>query len=333
MAIRVLHIGLGPVGAAIARLVAARKGLQLVGGVDTDPAKAGRDLGEVIGLARPARLKVEIEPTRALRSLRPDVVVLATGSSLKAILPQIEQVLKARVPIISTAEELSYPTRRSQRLSTRIDRLALRAKVAVLGTGINPGFVMDLLPLLLTTPCEHVDAIVVNRVVDARSRRLPFQQKIGAGLTPDQFQAQVAAGNIGHVGFASSIQMIADAMGWKLDRVSEEVNAKVAAQTVESEFLAVDRGYVAGLVQDATGYRGDRALVRLHLEAYLGAPEPSDSVLVEGVPRVSFTIPGGLHGDSGTASVVVNCIPRLLAARPGLRTMRDLPLPTFYPGR
>jgi 4-hydroxy-tetrahydrodipicolinate reductase len=188
------------------------------------------------------------------------------------------------------------------------------------------------LPLVLTTPCERVDAIVVNRVIDARSRRLPFQQKIGAGLTAAQFAAQVADGSVRHVGFAQSIQMIAEAMGWRLDRVTEDLAPKYATETVASEFLAVDRGYVAGLVQDGVGYRRGRALVRLHMEAYLGAPESSDSVLIEGTPRVSFTIAGGLHGDTGTASVVVNSIPRLLAAPPGLRTMRDLALPSFQPG-
>jgi 4-hydroxy-tetrahydrodipicolinate reductase len=202
--------------------------------------------------------------------------------------------------------------------------------VPVLGTGVNPGFVMDLLPLALTTACERVDAVVVNRVIDARTRRLPFQQKIGAGLTLPQFKAQVAQGSVRHLGFAESIQMIGDAMGWRFDRVTEDVTAKVATETVASEFLAVDAGWVSGIVQDAVAYRRGQARVRLHLEAYLGAPESFDSVLIEGTPRLSLTIPGGIHGDAGTAAVVVNSIPPLLAARPGLRTMRDLPAPSFH---
>jgi 4-hydroxy-tetrahydrodipicolinate reductase len=328
MPIRVLQIGLGPVGSSIARLVTARRGFQLVGGIDVDPAKADHDLGEVIGLGRRMRLRVAVDAPRTLRAVRPHVVVLSTGSTLKAVLPQIEAVLKARVPLVSTAEELSYPTPRHQRLWNQIDGLARRARVPVLGTGINPGFLMDVLPTVLTTACEWVDAIVVNRVIDARTRRLPFQQKIGAGLTPEQFRTQMAEGSVRHVGFAESIRFIADAMGWRLDRVTEDVEPKLARQTVASEFIAVDPGYVAGLVQDAVGYRKGQALIRLHLEAYLGAPAPSDSVLIEGSPRLSFTIPDGVHGDSGTAAVVVNCIPRLLAAKPGLRTMRDLPLPS-----
>jgi len=330
MAIRVLHVGLGPVGSSIARQVVARPGFQLVGGVDVDPDKVDRDLGEVIGLDRALRTRVGVDPVRLLRSARPDVVVLCTGSTLKAVLPQIEPVLKAKVALVSTAEELAYPTRRNQRLWARVDRLARRARVPVLGTGVNPGFVMDLLPLALTTACERVDAVVVNRVIDARTRRLPFQQKIGAGLTMPQFKAQVAQGSVRHLGFAESIQMIGDAMGWRFDRVTEDVTAKVATETVASEFLAVDAGWVSGIVQDAVAYRRGQARVRLHLEAYLGAPESFDSVLIEGTPRLSLTIPGGIHGDAGTAAVVVNSIPPLLAARPGLRTMRDLPAPSFH---
>lgn len=333
MAIRVLQIGLGPIGASIARQIATRNGFTLVGGVDVDPAKAGRDVGDVVGLGRRMRLKVGVEPARALRALRPDVVVLATGSTLRSVVPQIELVLDSRVPVVSTAEELAYPTPATLRLWKRLDARARRAKVAVLGTGINPGFVMDVLPMMLTAACSRVDAVVVTRVIDARARRLPFQQKIGAGLTPAQFAAQVIGGTVRHVGFAQSIRFLADAMGWHLDRVTEAVRPKIAAETVASELLAVDPGYVSGLLQDAVGYRRGRALVHLHLEAYLGAPDSYDSVLIEGSPRVSMTISGGVHGDAGTAAVVVNSIPRLLAAPPGLRTMRDLPTPSFYGAR
>jgi 4-hydroxy-tetrahydrodipicolinate reductase len=148
-------------------------------------------------------------------------------------------------------------------------------------------------------------------------------------LTREQFAAQVADGSVRHVGFEQSIRMMADALGWRLDRITEEIKPKMAETTVSSEFLAVDAGYVSGIVQDAIGYRKGQAVIRLHLEAYLGAPESTDSILIEGSPRLSVTIPGGIHGDTGTASVIVNSIPRLLTAKPGLRTMRDLQTPTI----
>jgi 2,4-diaminopentanoate dehydrogenase len=249
------------------------------------------------------------------------------------VMPEIEEILKAKVPIIATTEELVYPVRGHAPLARKIDALAKRAKVAVLGTGVNPGFVMDALPIVLTAACEQIESIAVRRVQDARTRRLSFQQKIGAGLTPAQFEKQVSEGSVRHTGFPESIAMIADAMGWRLDRVTEEVKPKISVETVASEFLAVDPGYVCGLVQEGVGYRGGRPLVRLHLEAYLGAPESCDSIVIDGLPPISMTIPGGLHGDVATASIVVNSIPRALAAAPGLRTMRDLPLPSFYGGQ
>jgi hypothetical protein len=332
MAIRVVHYGLGPIGAAIVRQVVERRGFQVVGAIDIDPAKVGRDVGEVAEVGRRLGVKVSADAPRTLKTARPDVVVLCTGSSLRTVLPQIDTILNARVPIVSTAEELAYPWRQHRRLATRIDRLARRARVAVLGTGVNPGFVMDALPILLTAVCERVDRIEVDRVQDARVRRLPFQQKIGAGLTPEQFRKQVDAGMVRHVGLAESITMIADTLGWRLDAVTEEIQPKIATEEVASEYLAVDPGYVCGLVQDGVGYRGGRPVIKLHLEAYLGAPESYDAVRIEGMPPLAVKIAGGVHGDVATAAMVVNAIPRVLAAAPGLKTMRDLPLPSFFPG-
>jgi 2,4-diaminopentanoate dehydrogenase len=198
---------------------------------------------------------------------------------------------------------------------------------------VNPGFAMDALPIALTAVCERVDRIVVNRVQDARSRRLPFQQKIGAGLTTEQFQRKVEDGSVRHVGLTESIAMIADAMGWTLDRITDDIEPKLATVTISSEFLAVDPGYVCGIIQDGVGYRKNDAVIRLHMEAYLGAPESYDSVEIEGSPRLSSKVTGGIHGDVATASIVVNSIPRVLEAKPGLHTMRDLALPSFFPGR
>jgi 4-hydroxy-tetrahydrodipicolinate reductase len=185
---------------------------------------------------------------------------------------------------------------------------------------------------MLTAACERVDRVVVTRVQDARSRRLPFQQKIGAGLTTEQFQKRVAAGTVRHVGFTESVAMIADALGWSLDRITDDIEPKLASVTISSEFLAVDPGYVCGIVQTGVGYRKREAVIRLHMEAYLGAPESYESVQIEGSPSLSFRIDGGVPGDIATASIIVNSIPKVLNATPGLHTMRDLPLPSFFPG-
>jgi len=331
--IKVMHFGLGPIGAAIVRQVAARPGFKIVGAIDIDPAKVGRDLGDVVGLPKRVGIKVSADAARALKAAKADVVVLCTSSSLKKVAGQIETILKSKTAIVSTTEELSYPDYTHVRQGRQIDKLARKAKVAVLGTGVNPGFAMDALPIALTGVCERVDRITVHRVQDARIRRLPFQQKIGAGLTTEQFQKKVDDGSVRHVGLTESIAMIADAMGWTLDRITDDIQPKLAQVTISSEFLAVDPGYVCGLIQDGVGYRKNDAVIRLHMEAYLGAPESYDSVEIEGSPRISSKIAGGIHGDIATAAIVVNSIPKVLNATPGLHTMRDLALPSFFPGR
>jgi len=329
---KVLHVGLGPIGIAIVRQVASRKGLTIVGAVDIDPAKAGQDLGDVCGMGRKLRVKVTSDLARTIKSVRPDVAVLCTSSSLKKVLPEFETVLKLKVPIVSTTEELAYPVKSNRATARKIDALAKRARVAVLGTGVNPGFTMDALPIVLTAVCERVDAIEVDRVQDASIRRLPFQQKIGAGLTREEFAERVRLGTVRHVGLAESITMIADAMGWKLDRITDEIQPKVADHAVSSQFLTVEPGLVCGLIQDGAGYRKGKALIRLHMEAYLGAPESFDAVRVAGTPPLNMRIAGGVHGDIATASITVNSIPKVLQAAPGLRTMRDIALPSFAGG-
>lgn len=333
MPIRVMHFGLGPIGAAVARQIAARPGFKIVGAVDIDPAKVGRDLGDVIGLTRRTGVRVHDNAPKALKTAKPHVVVHCTASSIKKVMPEFEAILKAKAAVVSTTEELSYPGYTHIRQARQLHAWARKAKVGIVGTGVNPGFAMDVLPIALTGVSERVDRITVNRVQDARLRRLPFQQKIGAGLTTEQFQKKADDGSVRHVGLTESIAMIADALGWTLDRITDDIQPKLATVTISSEFLAVDPGYVCGIIQDGVGYKKGEPAIRLHLEAYLGAPESYDSVEIEGSPNLSMKFAGGIPGDVATASMVVNTIPKVLAAPPGLHTMRDLALPSFFPGR
>src|ERR1044072_8080108 len=316
-AIRVLHYGLGPIGAAVVRQVAERPGFRIVGAVDIDPAKAGRDLGEVAGAGRALRVKVSNDARKTIKSTKPDGVVRCTLSSRRKALPQREEILKLKVPIVTRTEELAYPTGGNMKYARALHEMAKKAKVAVLGTGVNPGFTMDALPITLTGVCGGVDSIRVDRIQDARVRRLPFQQKSGAALTREQFQKKVDDASVRHVGLAESVSMIADAMGWKLDKITDEMQPKIAGTTVSSEFLAVDPGYVCGIVQDGVGYRNGKAVITLHMEAYLGAPESYDAVDIAGSPNIRSKISGGVHGDIATASITVNSIPQVLAVSPG----------------
>jgi 4-hydroxy-tetrahydrodipicolinate reductase len=331
-AIRVLHFGLGPIGLSIVKQVSERAGLKIVGAVDIDPAKAGHDLGEVAGLKKRLGVRVDKDAVRALKATKPNVVIHCTSSSLERVMPQLETILAAKAAIVSSTEELAYPFRMHPAQAKRLDALAKKSKVGLLATGVNPGFAMDALPIALSAVCERVESVAVNRMQDARIRRLPFQQKIGAGLTPEQFAKKVKDRSVRHVGFTQSIAMIGDALGWKLDRITDDIKPKIAEHEVASDLLAVDPGFVCGIIQDGVGYRNRKPVIRLHLEAYLGAPETYDSVDIEGWPKLSMKFAGGIHGDVATASIVVNSIPKVLAAPPGLHTMRDLALPSYFPG-
>ncbi len=333
MPTKVMIMGLGPIGAAVARQLLARSNFKLVAAVDIDPAKAGKDLGEVLGLPKKTGVKVATDATAAIRKARPQAAVLCTSSSLKRVWPQLESVIKMKLPIVSTTEELSYPWLSNRALARKIDAAARKAKVAVVGTGVNPGFAMDALPITLTAICERVDAVRVERVQDARIRRLPFQQKIGSGLTPEQFAEKVKDLTVRHVGLTESVAMIADALGWKLDRVTDEIQPKIAHTPVESQFLKVPAGRVCGIVQDGVGFVSGEPRITLHMEAYLGAPETYDRVVIGGSPSLDVKARGGYHGDVATASITVNSIPRVLAAAPGLHTMRSLALPSFAGGK
>ena len=239
--------------------------------MDIDPAKVGRDLGDVVGLGKRLGVKVSADAAKALKAAKPDVVVLCTSSS-----HQEGAAADRGDPEVEDADRLDDRGAVVSRLHARpagasgSTRWRRKAKVAVLGTGVNPGFAMDALPITLTAVCERVDRVTVNRVQDARIRRLPFQQKIGAGLTTEQFQKKVDDGSVRHVGLTESIAMIADALGWTLDRITDDIQPKLAAVTISSEFLAVDPGYVCGIIQDGVGYRKGEPVIKLHMEAYLG---------------------------------------------------------------
>jgi 2,4-diaminopentanoate dehydrogenase len=330
---RVMIVGLGPIGAGVARQLAARSNFKIVAAVDIDPAKAGRDLGELLGLPGRSGVKVSADARQAARKAKPQAAVLCTSSALQSLWPQIAALLPLRIPIVSTTEELAYPWFSNRALARKIDAAAKKAKVAVVGTGVNPGFAMDALPLTLTAISERVDRIRVDRIQDARIRRLPFQQKIGAGLTPEQFAEKVKALTVRHVGLTESVAMIADGLGWKLDRITDEIQPKIAQTPVESQFLKVPAGRVCGIVQDGVGVVAGEPRIVLHMEAYLGAPETYDSVEVEGSPRLHVKALGGYHGDVATASITVNTIPKVLVAAPGLHTMRSLALPSFAGGK
>lgn len=328
--IRVIQYGVGPIGAGIVRLMLQKPEIQIVGAIDLDQQKAGKDLGRIVGAERDLGVVIRSDARDVLRA-GAHVVVHTTSSYLTQVSDQLISCLQAGSNVVSTCEELAYPFRKHPELSQQLDRAAREHRVALLGTGVNPGFAMDKLVLTLSTACQEVRQVKVRRVVDASRRRLPLQKKVGAGMSVEEFRAQVQAGVIKHHGLPESAAMIADSLGLRVDTIEETIEPVVAQDTVRSEFLEVAPGRVKGVRQVARGVGDGQENVCLQLEMYLGAPEPVDSIEISGVPDLRLAIPGGIHGDLATAAIAVNCIPALLEAKPGLLTSRDIPM-RFLPG-
>jgi 2,4-diaminopentanoate dehydrogenase len=320
--IPVVLVGLGEIGRAIARAALARPDLRVVGAIDIDPAKAGRPLAEVLGAAAPDLL-VAPDPRAAYAAAKGGVALLATGSRFEAVLPEIERAVRAGLSVISTCEELAYPFLRYEEAANALDELAEEKNVAVLGTGVNPGFVLDRLPALLgqmTGPVRHLRGV---RVVDAARRRPALLRKIGAGLTEDAFDAADERGEVGHVGLAESAALAAVGLGLSVDEVEEELAPLVAEEDWDGP-VQVRKGQVAGVSQVARVFADEREVVRLELTIQIGADDPRDELELDADPAVRVIVPGGIAGDLATAAAVVNAVPAVAELR-GLVTVLDLP--------
>lgn len=327
--IRVVQYGVGPIGASVARLMREKNALEIVGAVDSDPAKAGKDLGEVAGdKDAPWGIAVAADAASVL-SGQVDVVMHCTSSYLKDVMAQLLGCIEAGCCVVSTCEELAYPFRKHPELAAKLDDAAKEEGVALVGTGVNPGFVMDKLVLTLAAVAQRVDSAKSVRIVDASKRRLPLQKKIGAGMTPEEFRERVAAGVIKHHGLPESVAMVGDALGFQLDQITETIEPVIAEENVRTDFLEVHPGQVAGVHQVARGMGPGGEKVFMELKMYVGAKDPADTVTLAGEPNISLTVPGGTHGDIATAAVAVNAIPTILAAAAGLRTGRELPFGYF----
>ena len=330
-AIRVLHYGLGAIGSAVALLTSAQRGLEVVGGIDRDPQKIGRDLGDVIGLGQQLGVLVSGDVNETLRRTEPHVVIHATTSRFHDVYPQILACLNAHANVISTCEELVYPFGKEVAAAHELHRAAAHAGVTVVGAGVNPGFVMDLLPLMLTAPCVNVKRISVSRVIDATRRRAGVHQRIGAGLSIDQFREHVARGEVRHVGLPESIGLIADGLGWQLYRITEQIDPILASEWLTTPYGTVAPGQVAGVRQNARGWMHGRDVISLTWEQAVGSRKAHDAIYIDATPPLDVLIQGGLHGEHATAALMVHAIPQVLAAAPGLITVLDLPTPHSRP--
>ncbi len=312
--------GFGAIGKLLAR-VALDRGYEIVGVVDIDPNIVGKDIGEILGLGEKLGVTVSKDPA-ALGGA--EVVLHATGSYLDKVFPQLVNVIDMGIDIVSTCETLSYPYYRYPVLARKLDELARARAVAVLGTGINPGFLLDTLIITLTAPFNVVKRIKAVRSVDAAKRREPFRKKVGVGEDPKVVEEKLRKGEItGHVGFAESVYLIADAAGIQLTRVEEGQKLVIAESDVESAGIRVAKGMNRGLVGYGAGYIGDKEIIRIEFHAYVAAQE-YEEITIEGRDYSITWRSTGTPGDMGTAAVVLSIAEKITEYRPGLLTMADL---------
>jgi len=328
--VRVVLYGVGAMGSRVAKFLLEKEGVEIVGAIDVAEDKVGKDLGEILGLDKQLGVAVSNNPDAVFSRVKADIMVHATTSFLKQVYPQIAKAIEHGVSVVSTCEELAYPYITELAFAQKLDELAKKHEVTVLGTGVNPGFIMDTLAITLTGVCQKVERIKVARIVNAVTRRVPFQKKIGIGLSVKEFRDRIERKTItGHVGLEQSISMIANALGWKLDKIEVDPIEPVVAETpVKSEAIRVKLGHVAGLRQCSRGIMRGREVITLDLQAYIGAEEEYDSISIEGMPSLRMKIAPCVHGDVGTVAMIVNSIPKVLKAPLGLVTMKDLPIPS-----
>lgn len=324
--IGVIMYGVGPIGSGIARALSQRPDFHIIAAIDTDPSKIDKDLSEVIGLRQDLGLKVTGQVKKVL-ARKAELVLHCTNSYLDQVVPQLEAIISSGHNVVSTCEELSAPWSKNTEAADRIDRLAKKHEVSVLGTGINPGFMMDWFPVALTAVCQQVQRVRVRRVVDASKRRMQLQKKIGTGLSPATFAEMAARREIRHVGMYESTWLVARGLGWDLDSIEETIEPVVAKKMAVTDFYTVQPGFVTGVSQVSRGLKNGVERVRLELLMSIDTLESSDEVWIEGDPNIHSVVKG-VHGDVSTAAVAINSIRRVVDAPPGLLTMLDIPVVT-----
>jgi 4-hydroxy-tetrahydrodipicolinate reductase len=328
--VRVVSYGIGVIGRRLARHLLTKKGVEIVGAIDINPEIVGKDLGEVLGIDALGVI-ISNDADGVLSKTKPEIVCHTTMSYLGQTYDQFAQILRHGVNVVSTCEELAYPyaTKEGGEYAEKLDQLAKENSATLLGTGINPGFLMDTLPIFLTGVCTRVDDIYITRQMDAATRRVPFQKKIGAGLSIGEFSEKIANHEItGHVGLEQSIQMIADAVGWELDEIKvDQVQPVVLDEDGASDAIEVPKGHNAGSMQMAYGMKEGKALITMDFKAYIGAPEEFDSITIRGEPPINEKTSPCVHGDFGTIAITSNMIPQVINSDPGFKTMVDMPPP------
>ena len=336
--VKVIIWGLGAMGGGMADMLLKKKGVDIVGVIGRG-AKLGKSMYDFIKTERGDRHDVLIQSEdELLKEKAADVVLLCTDSFTKEAFPRIKRIIENKMNVVSSAEEMAYPQAQSPELAKEIDRLAKENGVTVLGTGINPGLIMDLLVVLMTGCCEEVDHIVSRRVNSLSPFGPVVMHEQGIGITVDEFKEGVKTGRLsGHVGFHESIRMITDAIGWELSApVTQSMEPIVTDVDRKSPYGFAKAGDVAGCAMKGFGYVDGELKVEMdhpqQIEPEQVGVQTGDYVIIKGTPNVNMVNSPEVPGGIGTIAMCVNMIPQTINAEPGLKTMIDLPVPRAIMG-
>ena len=338
--VKVAIWGFGAMGSGMAEVLLRKKGVDVVGVCDIHPDRMGKSMFEVLGVPKGDRKDVVIKGdiTKVIKKESADVVLLCTDSFTAKTFDKIKLIVELGINVVSTAEEMSYPKAQEPKLAAKIDKLAKANGVSVLGTGINPGLMMDLLAILMTGACTDVEYVKAERVNSLSPFGPAVMEEQGVGITLDEFNKQSAAGHLaGHVGFNESVNMICDAIGWKLDKPVEQTMAPIVSNVHrKTKYAEVLPGNVAGCTMKGYGYvNGKLAVEMIHpqqIEPELEGTNTGDYVIIKGTPNVNLSNKPEIPGGIGTIAMCINMIPHVINARPGLHTMIDLPVPRAIMG-
>lgn len=332
--IRVIQYGLGAMGSVMAKTILEKRDLQLVGVICHRPEDAGKDLAYWIGAKKPTGIKASNDPEKIFKTVKADVVLQATVSYVPNVWEQIRPAVQAGMNVITIAEEMGYPFLKYPNLCKQMDREAKKHGVSILGTGINPGFAMDLMPLMLSGICQEVRRVQVTRLINFAPFGPAIQKNIGIGLSPHEFKKGVKSGALPlHIGLPESLAMLAQGLGWSIDEVKETRTPVLAQKSLPIPgYKTIEKGKVIGFNHRCYGFHKGKWKILLE---ELGNVDPKldykNSILIEGIPSLTEIINVPM-GHLTTTSHAVNVIPKVLQASPGLLSMKDLlPAPCLPP--
>ena len=315
---KVIVYGLGPIGISTAKILAQRGGIDIIGAVDIAEDKVGKDLCNLLGTETVKGVVVSKTLYEATKKGVADVVVHTTSSFLERVYSQLEEIIVSGMNCVSSTEELFFSAVKDPDTTHKLNLLAKKYGVTVIGTGVNPGFVMDTLPLFLTGVCERVDEVHIQRRVDASKRRMSLQRKVGATLTSEEFYRKVAEGALGHVGLRESLQYLAANLGWNLDDIEEKVDPVISQKDIKTDYFDIKKGQVAGIKHIAEGFIDSKAVLSLDLRMFVGAEKSYDRIIIVGNPSLEVEVKQGTPGDIATAAILANLVDLVLHSEAGL---------------